>query len=193
MTRCADRGDMSWEQHGAVLALDEGHTPPGPPPANRSVDRARAGSSGEPRTLSGGREDPRLRRPGRRQKDLRGICHTWGWSSMSTRSCRPSPGGNPGLLLRIRREPVRGSTRRCAAAAADENRVLGRKESPEKLDAYDREMRFEALQANFDTHLTAGEMPPDEHWPSPWRASRSRWTSRVGCNGIRVRDAAAGV
>jgi len=23
-------------------------------------------------------------------------------------------------------------------------------------------MRFEALQANFDTHLTAGEMPPDE-------------------------------
>jgi len=47
-------------------------------------------------------------------------------------------------------------------ASAEEIEFWGGKETAEKLDGYDEEMRREALEANFETRLTFGELPAPE-------------------------------
>jgi hypothetical protein len=47
-------------------------------------------------------------------------------------------------------------------APADEIEFWGGRETAEKLDGYDDEMRREALEANFETRLTFGELPAAE-------------------------------
>jgi len=156
-------GDMSWERHGAVLALDE--------PTHRQVhllridpwiehEREAAVSHGlylvDEKTLD--YDDL-----GDESKDLRGALSYVGMELDEYEKLPPVHRAE--ILASYSGYDESRSVDRLAEAlpaAAGEIEFWAGKESPEKLDAYDREMRLEALQANFDTHLTAGEMPPDE-------------------------------
>jgi len=87
-------------------------------------------------------------------KDLRGTLSYVGMELDEYEKLPPvPPGGNPGLLLRIRREPVRGSTRRCAAAAADEIEFWAGKESP----------RSSTLRSRNEVRGAAGELRHSPH------------------------------